>query len=278
MRFDSFFGRLEGHHFPPSPYFYGQKISLKPIPNLEIGFSRTVVFAGEGVTPLTFSTFFHSFFSTTSGTAPGFDLRHNPGARHAAFDFSYRLPGLRRWGISLYSDSLVHDDVSPVSAPRRAAINPGVYIARLPGLPKFEFRAEAVSTDPPVARSLGGKFFYWEGIYRDAYVNNGSLMGNWVGREAKGGQVWLAYSAGPQRRFEVSYRRAKLAKDFIPSGGTQNNVRFAADWFLRPSLQARATLQYERWRIPALAAGPQSDVVAGFEVRWLNIAKGWRKP
>src|SRR6185312_13880373 len=146
MRIDSFFGHLDGHSFPPSPFFYGQKVSLKPTPDLELGFSRTVIFAGQGVTPLTFGNFFHSFFSFQSGTAPGFDLRRNPGARHAGFDFSYRLPGLRRWGVVLYSDSVAHDDVSPVSAPRRAAINPGLYIARLPWAPMFEFRAEAVST------------------------------------------------------------------------------------------------------------------------------------
>ena len=40
---------------------------------------------------------------------------------------------LRRW-LTLYSDSLVHDDVSPVSAPRRSAINPGIYLTHFPGL------------------------------------------------------------------------------------------------------------------------------------------------
>lgn len=271
MKIESFFGHLDGHNFPPSPFFYGQKITLKPTPDLEFGFSRTVVFAGEGVTPLTFGNFFHSFFSVSSGTNPGFDLRTNPGARHAGFDFSYRLPGLRRWGVTLYSDSVAHDDVSPVSAPRRSAINPGLYIARLPMAPRFEFRAEALSTDPPVKRSNGGKFLYWESIYRDAYTNGGQLLGSWIGREGKGGQAWLTYHRNEEAQFEVSYRRAKLAKDFINGGGTQDDVQVSAEWRLTPQLQARATLQLERWLVPALQQHPQPDAVAGFEIRWLNV-------
>lgn len=273
MRVESFFGHLDGHNFPPSPFFYGQKISLKPTPNLEFGFSRTVVFAGEGVTPLTFGNFFHSFFSVSSGTNPGFNLRTNPGARHAGFDFSYRLPGLRRWGVTLYSDSVAHDDVSPVSAPRRSAINPGLYIARLPMAPKFEFRAEALSTDPPVKRSNGGKFLYWESIYRDAYTNGSQLFGSWIGREGKGGQAWLTYHRNEETEIEVSYRRAKLAKDFIADGGTQDDVQVTAEWRLRPQVQARATLQIERWLVPVLNHNRQSDAVAGFEIRWLNILR-----
>ena len=40
-----------------------QKINFKPTPNLEFGFSRVVVFAGEGHVPLTFGSFWHSFTS-----------------------------------------------------------------------------------------------------------------------------------------------------------------------------------------------------------------------
>lgn len=268
MRFDSFFGRLAGHQFPRAPFFYGQKISLKPTPNLELGFSRTAVFAGRGVTPLTFSTFFHSFFSTTSGTAPGFDLRRNPGARHASFDFSYRVPGLRRW-LTLYSDSVVHDDVSPISAPRRAAINPGVYLSHVPKLSKFDLRVEAVSTDPPTTRSIGGKFIYWEGIYRDAHTNKGNLLGNWIGREGKGGQAWLTYWLGPASKIQVGYRRAKIAKDFISGGSTQDVFSGGGSLRLRPDMDVSAYVQYERWKLPALVAQPQSDVLASVQVTWL---------
>ncbi len=78
-------------------------------------------------------------------------------------DFSYRLPFVRKW-LTLYSDSLVHDDVSPPSAPRRAGIRPGIYLSHFPGLAPLDFRVEAASTDPPTSRSNGGQFLYTEDI------------------------------------------------------------------------------------------------------------------
>ena len=43
--------------------------------------------------------------------------------------FPGRLPFVRNW-LTLYSDSEVHDDVSPADAPRRASWRPGLYLAR----------------------------------------------------------------------------------------------------------------------------------------------------
>ena len=55
---------------------------------------------------------------------------------------------MENW-LTLYSDSIVHDDARPQSrAPRHAAINPGIYLSHPPKLPHVDLRAEAVSTDP----------------------------------------------------------------------------------------------------------------------------------
>ncbi len=45
------------------------------------------------------------------------------------------------------------------------------------GLPKLDFRAEAVYTDPPSVSSVGGLFIYWEVVYHDLYLNDRYLMG-----------------------------------------------------------------------------------------------------
>lgn len=275
IRYDNFFGRLEGHNYPPQPFMYGQKISLKPTPNLELGFSRTAVFAGRGITPLTVGSFFHSFFSVTSGNGVAGDLRSNPGARHAGFDFSYRLPGLRRW-VTLYSDSLVHDDVSPLSAPRRSAINPGVYLSHVPRVPKLDFRVEAISTDPPTSASLKGQFVYWEVIYRDLYLNQGKLLGSWIGREGKGGQAWITYWLSPSSTIQFSYRTAKVAKDFITRGVTQNDFSIYARIHLHQNWEVQSSLQYERWNAPLLAPTAQSDVAASVQLTYWPGSLGKR--
>src|SRR6267154_3687805 len=92
--------------------------------NLEFGFERTAIWGGKGHGPITLHTFLKSFFSFASPSAAVKFGRNDPGARFGAFDFSYRLPFVRKY-LTLYTDAFAHDDVSPVSAPRRAAIRPG---------------------------------------------------------------------------------------------------------------------------------------------------------
>jgi hypothetical protein len=58
----------------------------------------------------------------------------------------------------------VHDDVSPIDAPRHAGIRPGIYLARFPHFEHLDFRVEAASTDPPTGRSIGGAYLYAEHI------------------------------------------------------------------------------------------------------------------
>lgn len=265
FRFDSFFGRLEGHEFPPAPFMHGEKISFKPTENLEFGFSRTAVFAGQGLTPLTFDTLLHSYFSVTSGTGPSLNLRNSPGARHGSFDFSYRVPGLRNW-LTLYTDSAAHDDVSPISAPRRASINPGIYLSHFPGLSKLDLRAEAVNTDPPTSRSNGGRFIYYEGFYHDAYTNKGNLLGSWIGREGKGVQGWSTYWLSPMSTIQVSYRNAKVEDDFIPGGETANDFAVRPTIRLRPDLEVQGFLQYEAWIAPLLASGRQHSITSSIQL------------
>ncbi len=111
--------------------------------------------------------------------------------RVGAFYFSYRVPLLRNW-LTIYSDSEAHDDVSPISAPRRASIRPGLDLSDVPGIAKLDVRVEAVSTDPPSSRSNGGQFNYYEDIQRRVLTTwRFSAIG--LVREAKGGQGWITY-------------------------------------------------------------------------------------
>jgi hypothetical protein len=267
FRYEALFGDLKGHRYPNAPWVHAQKINFKPTPNLEFGFSRVVVFAGEGHVPLTFGSFWNSFTSFQNVSPATKSSRNDPGARHASFDFNYRLPFLRNW-VTLYSDSIIHDDVSPLDAPRHAAINPGIYISHFPGAPKLDFRAEAVTTDPPTSRSIGGTYIYYEGIYKDVYTNKGYMFGNWIGREGKGYQGWLTYWLSPQERIQLIYRNAKSAKDFVPGGTTQNLIGANAILRVKPDWELNALAQYERWTVPVLAPGQKSDFTASVQMTW----------
>jgi len=57
---------------------------------------------------------------------------------------------VRNW-LTIFMDSLSPDDPSPIAGPRRAAVNPGFYMPRIPGVPKMDLRFEAVYTNTPPA-------------------------------------------------------------------------------------------------------------------------------
>ena len=273
MRYDNFFGKLSGHMYPRQPYFYGQKINFSPTKNLELGFSRDAVIAGDGSTPLTFGNFWKSFTSMSSGTYIS-SLRNVDGARHASFDFRYRLPGIRNW-LTLYSDSLVHDDVSPVDAPRHAAITPGVYLSRFPFIPKLDLHVEGGSSDI-TARAEGGKYYYYEGVYRDCYLNKRDLMGSWLGREGTGGQAWSTYWFNTQSTLQVGYRTLRVSRSFVPQGEGQQAAYGELRYRWQDGLALQFLLQVERWAAPALAARPQTDVTTQFQISF--SPKGWKLP
>jgi hypothetical protein len=267
IRYDFFVGPLKGHNDPVSPWTHAEKISFKPTPNVEIGFQRTVIWGGVGHTPITLGTFWHSFYSISDTNGSEKFSRNDPGARFSAVDFSWRLPFLRKW-LTLYNDSEVHDDVFPITAPRHAAIRPGLYLSHFPGAPKLDLRVEAVSTDPDTGLSQGGQDMYIEVVQRNGYTSNGLLMGDWIGRENKGGQAWLTYHLSPREWLQVSYRNDKAAKDFIPGGTTQNDFSFDLVKRLTPDIEVKANVQYERWLIPLYKSGQQSDTSTTFQLTW----------
>jgi hypothetical protein len=257
VRYDFLYGSLQGHTAFNSVYTHSEGFSFKPTANFEFGFERTIVFGGKGHQPVTWHTFLKGFFDINDTTFDEKIGRDDPGARFSAFNFSYRLPFVRNW-LTFYSDSEAHDDVTPISAPRRAGLRPGLYLSHFPGAPKLSLRAEAVSTDPPTGRSVNGGFMYWEAEQRQAYTNKGFTFGDWIGREAKGGQTWLTYHLSGNEWLEFQYRNVKAAKDFVPMGTTQNDFTVNAVKRLGKDVEVNAWVQYERWKAPFILNGDSS--------------------
>jgi hypothetical protein len=267
LRYDFFVGSLKGHTSPNDDWAHSSMFSFRPTANFEFGFQRTVVWGGKGHEPITLHTFLKSFFDINDTTSAEKNGRDDPGARYSDFNFSWRLPFVRRF-VTLYVDSIAHDDVTPISAPRRAAYRPGVFITQLPFAPKMDFRVEATSTDPPTTRSMGGQFNYWEGIQRQAYTNSGVLFGDWIGREAKGGQAWITYHLSPDEWVQVEYLNKKNAKDFIPLGTTQNQVMVDVVKRFHKNIELNAWLQYEQWKAPVYKPGANNNTVVAVQVKF----------
>ncbi len=277
VRYDFYYGSLKGHTDPNHPYVHAESFAFKPTTNFEFSFERTVIFGGAGHEPVTIHTFLRSFFSVSDTTFAEKNSAQDPGARFSAFTANYRLPLVRKYA-TFYVDSFSHDDVSPISAPRRAAIRTGLYLSQIPGMRKLDLRAEGAFTDPRVSRTMRGAFIYDEGIQLQGYTNKGFIFGDWIGREAKGGQAWITYHLSGNESVQLAYLNKKNDKDFPgvftninfasgENGTTQNQFKAeVVKRFDHNNIELDAWFQFERWNAPIYKAGTQNDSVTAVKV------------
>jgi hypothetical protein len=276
MKLDVFFGKLSGNEFPPRPLIHGEKISFHPGPEWEIGIERTSELGGVG-RALTPGAIWESYVGVKSSFE--YPANRDPGKRTLGFDASYRPQYLHNWA-TIYGDGLlpasnvynVDNSHNPIYDPARTALRLGIYMPRVPGATKADFRVESVYTDPPTPRSIRGTYVYWDGIYKDLYTNKQNLIGDWIGREGMGFQAWSNYWFTPKSSLQISYRHAKVDKDFIPSGETVNDGTVGIQWWLHKDVSVSGSVQYEKWFAPVLAPTPQNNWTSTVEITF------WPKP
>jgi hypothetical protein len=280
VRTDQFFGRLQGHPYVSRPFIYGQKVSIKPFSFLELGFGRTVTIGGEGGDPLTEGNLLRSFAGVVSP-----QTNSVPGHNQSEMDWTFYVPKVRNY-IVLYGDSTAPDDILPIENPARNPWHPGIYITRIPGLPKLDLHVEGVSTEQPGLAGLAtysggpankGEFNYWNNTYRDGYTNGGNLIGNTVGRDGRSIQAWLTYRFSPRNSLEFYYKHNSVAQEFIPGGGEWQDYALRNEMHLRAGFYGKIEVQYEHIsRYPILFNGPQHNVTAIMEIGF-NPGEGGRK-
>ncbi|MDP9049772.1 MAG: capsule assembly Wzi family protein [Acidobacteriota bacterium] len=266
VRYDFFYGSLKGHIAPNDDWVHSDTLSFQPTRDFQFGFQRTVIFGGHGHEPVTLRTFFKGFFDVHDTAVGEKFSRNDPGARFSAFNFSYRLPFARNY-LTLYADSESHDDLTPVSAPRRAAYRPGIFLSQIPGAKRFDLRIEGVSTDCSTLACINGSHQYVENaVQKQGYTNKGNILGDWIGREAKGGQAWLTYHLSGNEWVQLSYLNKKTAKDFIPGGTTQNQFRVDVVKRITSDIEVNAWYQRENWKAPIYLPGAQGNNTFAFQV------------
>jgi membrane-associated phospholipid phosphatase len=277
IRAEWFLGQFAGHEFvfqtdtgvvgqfgrplARQPFLQGQKLSLKPSPNFEFSVSVTTVFAG-GPTPLTWHNFLRSY-SLGNSVQPG--GTGDPGDRRSGVDFSYRVPGMRDW-LTFYGEAFSEDEFSPLGYPRKSAIRGGIYMPRIPGVPKLDLRLEGGSTVPPDFPGCNG-CFYVNGRYPDgSYMNYGNLLGSWLGRAGQGEQAWSTYWLTSRNKIQLNYRHQKVSGQYLPQGGTLNDGGVKADFWLNSTLKFSGSVQYEKWNYPVLDPLAKSNVTTSVEL------------
>jgi predicted secreted hydrolase len=65
---------------------------------------------------------------------------------------------------------------------------------------------------------------------------------------------------------QASFRHTKDARDFIPSGTTQNSFDVRVVKRFRRDLEVSVEVQQEWWKAPVYQTGLQTDTVATFQL------------
>ena len=272
IRASAFLGQLQGYRFlrlgptfvltgsyeraiDPQPFIWGGKVSFKPTRNLEFGCSVTTVFGGKG-RPLTLSTFLHTL--SREGNAQPVE----PGDRRTGCDFSYRIPGLRNW-LVLYNGAMAEDEPNPLLNP--GAMNPGIYLPRIPKLHRLDFRAESVYTDQP--SDVRNGMFYTNAHYAEGYRNYGQIMGSWIGPQGRGYQLWSTYWWSGLKKMQLGFRRQWVDPAYI-RGGSLNDFSARYEFPISKTLSAQSWVQYERWNFPVLADQTNSNLAISVQLTY----------
>jgi membrane-associated phospholipid phosphatase len=253
-----------GRTLPKQPMVNGFKVNFKPTPDFEFGVGRTGMFGGPDF-PVTLGSLRHDFFSTGNASGRGVD----PGDRRSTFDFTWRIPKLRNW-LTLYEDSFVEDEISPIGYPRRSAHNPGIYLSHFPRVPHLDLRVEAAYTNlPGLIQTDQGGFFYWNVRYLDGYTNKGNIIGNAaVGRQGIALRADSTYWVASDKTLQFGYR-SEIVDSMFLQGGNLRDVHFKSQWNFSPRVSLDTFLQYEWWNFPLLSAGKkQNDFTASFQLTY----------
>ena len=276
VRVDQFFGRLDGRPYVPNPFVYGQKINVKLFPFLELGLARRSMLGGAGSgngNQFTTGNVIHSFFGlATGGTtlSPG----SVPGDNESEMDWTFYVPKVRNY-IVLYGDAYAEDDILPIQNPVRNPWHPGIYITRIPGIPKLDLHLEGVSTEQPgrialVGGGNEGMFNYWNQNYPDGNTNDSYLIGNAVGRDGRSIQSWLTYWISPRNTLQAVYRHNTIASDFLPGGAAWQDYAVRNELYLRNGFYLKADVQYEYIsKYPLLFEGERTNVTAALEIGFM---------
>lgn len=276
IRLEAFIGQVSGQEFLSSMYSgtnaptigtYGQPLSRQPFlsggvisfkltQNFEFGMSKTTLYGGPG-NPLTPTTFLDSNLGRHYHGDPLGDGR-------SGANFTYRIPKLRNW-LNFYGEAMSEDQPSPIPYMRQSIFQGGLYLAKTPKVPKLDFRVEGGTTSAIKYTVEPAGYFYWNFQYLGGYRNDGLLNGSWLGRAAQGELIRTNYWLSGKSKIGLELRHRKVDRQFLPQGGTQNDVAVNADILAGSGFRLSANVQYELWQIPLLATSRQSDVAASVQ-------------
>ena len=122
--------------------------------------------------------------------------------------------------------------------------------------------------DQSTTISQQGAATYYEVQVPQGYTNAGQIFGDWMSREAKGGQAWATYHLSGNEWVQASWRGQKAAKDFIPGGTTINDFSAQVVKRFGHDLELNGNFSYEHYLVPIYLTNRQTVTTTSVQLTW----------
>ena len=244
-------------------YLFGQRITLRPFPQVEIGLTRTAQWGGHGRSQ-SLRSFLRMF--TTLGSNPRTPLQRasDPGNTMAGFDLRVRCPdGLR---CAAYGQLIGEDE---------AGLMPAKYLAQY-GLEHWSVDgqqrtfAEYVDTrcgaDPLSTAREGCAYRNW--AYPQGYANDGRWLGANVGPDSRVLTLgWMSVATDSALKFHAGRVGSRVGSFSAITADPSTSGRLLGLSARQGFSSGRATFSGQLdWMRIAAAAGPRTEWSVG--LRW----------
>ena len=262
--FEFFIARGDGAGQSESPFLVGQRLTLRPFANLEIGLTRTAQWGGSGHDQSA-----RSFLNMLAGIGLNADTaaqkRADPANELAGYDFRLRCPfGVRCAGYV----QLIGEDRAGLWPSRFLGLY-GVEAWSADGGQRYHAEVAETGCRAPIGRAMLTPCAYRNSAYPDGYASAGRWLGAGVGPDSRLFTLgWLDAASGTSLRLDVGRIGAGIGaytpqtRDAATSGRlvgmsarrefrwvattitpTLDWIRIAAPAGTRRELRAGATLQ-----------------------------------
>lgn len=257
FRFDLFVARLDEDRDVPDPYFGGMRLGIKPASWLELGFSRTVMFGGEGRSSIGFD----DFLTIIGGENLSGDQDTSNSV--AAIDARIKLPFL--WNAEIYGELGGEDQADfagflPFFSKKAYLV--GLYLPRIESSGRLSLRLEYADT------SMDTNLWYRHGQYTSGYTYQEKIIGHAMGGTAKDyfAEIEAYFPLGLRLAFNFDYQQrsgggAISEKHYMPG--------MALAWHCSPRLTLYFDYAFDRVQNFAYQSGDTRNMhMANAAVSW----------
>lgn len=210
-----FLARLEQNRDYPNANLLGLRFDMKPTPTFQVGFSRVLMFGGEGRKSLTFSDWVKVFIASDSTEHAASPINGN---QLASIDMSYVY--VNNWwavpfsGIKVYTEWGAEDSSGDSKTPTGKANIYGTYIDSPMWLENFDIRVEWANT---ARNERYGPLWYKHGIYTSGYTHRGRIIGHHIGADSKDLFIRVQrHIANATFGIETDFERGRIHRSRLP--------------------------------------------------------------